>query len=156
MLDLRDDGTIGIDFEDGQPTVVLARPKFGAYKRLRSELERVRVGIIAFQQGLVDEAVKDLGDEKTAADLPAATLAEINEKAREHSDESTAGWWHLVLVGDDTFKTIVQSGSVPPLDDWPPYLIYGQAIIPRVIEHWRRVPLAVGGKLEATMETTAE
>lgn len=146
MLDLRDDGTIGIDFEDGAAPVVLARPKFGAYKRLRAELDRVRVEIPAFQSKLVDAAVAEAGEGATIADIPKEKIAEINEQSRDHSDEVTAAWWKLILIGDDSFKNLVIEGTVPPSpEDWPAYLIYGAAVIPQMVEHWRKIPLARGG-----------
>lgn len=147
MLDLRDDGTIGIDFEDDGPTVVLGRPKFGAYKRLRAEMEKLRVEILAFQQSLIDEA--KAGD--AAKELTDEQVAEINEKARDNSDTLTVAWWKLVLIGDDTFKSLVTSGTVPPSeDDWPAYLVYGASVITTLVEHWRRVPLVASGTSETT------
>lgn len=133
VLDLRDDGTIGIDFEDGQTTVVLARPKFGAYKRVRAEAARISAASAAFIEQI------DKQD-------PPLEMADRNAQVQEHSDDLCVGWWSLILVGDDTFKPLVSEGTVPSdPDDWPAYLIYGTNIIAQVLAHWRNVPLASGG-----------
>src|SRR5690348_11518214 len=106
MLDLRDDGTIGIDFEDGQPAVVLARPKFGAYKRLRADAQKLIDALNAF---LLELRTQD----------PPTDIAEVNAQYAAKSEESTVAWWNLILVGDESFKSLVESGTVPPVDDWP-------------------------------------
>jgi hypothetical protein len=136
MLDLRDDGTIGIDFEDGSPTVVLARPKFGAYKRLRAGVQKMR-----------DDLVASLTELR--AQEPPLEAADLNAQAQDYSDGLTLAWWDLVLLGDESFKSLVESGTVPPShDDWPAYLVYGTEVISKMVEHWRNIPLARGGRLE--------
>lgn len=136
MLDLRDDGTIGIDFEDGQPTVVLARPKFGSYKRLRADAQK---RVDALNAYLLALRTQD----------PPTDVATVNEQYAQRSEEDTVAWWQLVLNGDESFKSLVESGTVPPVDDWPSYLIYGTNVLGEVLAHWRHVPLGRSGQLEA-------
>lgn len=136
MLHLNDDGTVTIDFEtagdDGGPlAVTLRRPRFGQFKRLRSDAAKVLTGMTSYVEELkADEALSE---------------TDRIERLNQRTEDATVAWWHLVLIGDDTFASLAdRPADVPDVDDWPTYLAYGDGSIKMLLDHWRRVPLAPG------------
>jgi hypothetical protein len=169
MLDFCLDGTIKIDFENDKPSVVVKRPPFGAFKRLRAEAQDRQDKQLALRTELLERARIDK-EEREAEDAPDDVknrppfnaLGEIEEAAAD----MISSWWLLALRGDDTFKGLATQ-PVPEPDDWPAYLVVGmlvsedmptvplengmtipnrQGIIFAVLDFWRRVPLARGGQ----------
>lgn len=136
MIDLRtdgpDSGTVAIDFEDGNPPVVIARPKTGQVRRLDAERWRLLGSVTDYDAELQKRE-------------PPLSVVERVSLVKEKSYENTVAWWNLVLVGDDTFKRLATS-DVPPSDEWPAYLVYGKDVIQVVLDHWTSTPLARGGK----------
>jgi hypothetical protein len=140
MFDLRDDGTIGIDFEitpenEGDPTtrtiVVKAPPSFGAYKRLRAHVEHLNTEYGELARRLrEDEAV---------------TVAAMQTQLQSALEDGVVQWWTLVMVGDDSFKGLAEEAP-PESDDWPMYLTSNDSIT-TALAHWKSVPLGRGGKL---------
>lgn len=141
MFDLRDDGTIGIDFETtneqgevvSQTVVVKAPPSFGAYKRLRAEVESInkRYGELAEQ----------------LRNDPAVSVQQMQSQLQAALEDSAIEWWRFVLVGDETFKGLGPD-TPPDSETWPVYLAANESIV-AALTHWKSTPLARGGKLEA-------
>lgn len=140
MFDLRDDGTIGIDFEitpetEGDPTtrtvVVKAPPTFGAYKRIRAEVDAINARR--------DEIAK------AATSTEGVTVAQMQAQVNAATEDGVAAWWKFVMIGDESFKGLADSPP-PDVDEWPVYLVSNESI-PAALSHWKSVPLAHGGKL---------
>src|SRR5262245_44284867 len=115
MLDMNDDGTIGIDFDTdgGVKRVTLKRPKFGAYRRLKAEANSIVREAAKARQDLI---ARTTADEDISPEEADAIVAE--------NEDRVIDWWRLVLHGDDTFKALT-ADAVPEIDDWPPYLVFG-------------------------------
>lgn len=133
MLDLRDDGTIGIDF--GSKTVVLHRPTLGIVEQLDFKREAIRTGIPA------------LAAEIGARD-PKPTPEETTIELRRKSKDLCIEWWETAAK---LFEV-----EFPPVDEWPSYLVFGKAVLGTVIDHWNEVPLARSGQLVARESPTLE
>lgn len=143
MFDLRDDGSIAIDFEtpgegDTEATttqiVVKAPPTFGAYKRIRA---------------VVDDINKRRADQaKTLREDDAVTAVEMTAQLNSYTEDGALEWWKFVMIGDETFKGLA-SVTPPDQDSWPIYLVTNDSITQALV-HWKSVPLARGGKLIPT------
>jgi hypothetical protein len=128
MIDLRDDGTIGIDFDNGAGPVVLPRPKLGLVERQNFARLDIRTAI----QALATE----IDGRETKPDD--AGVAEIRAASRK----MVVDWWQATFEGLD-----VTSKVPADPDDWPAWLVYGPGVIETVTNHWVEVPLARGGTL---------
>lgn len=130
MLDLREDGTIGLDFGDGQ-VVTFRPPKVGGYRRLRKELFDVDSRRAVYEATLPED-MPDL---------------ERRNLSTEFHEQGLLDWWKLILMGDDTFKSLVTADSPPAppdVDDWPMILATNGAAT-QTIGHWAAAPLRSGG-----------
>lgn len=167
MLRINADGTADLDFEraDGSVfTVTVKRPKFGQFKRLRSDARKaLRDG-----QEWLEQAEKEAAEAPEGAEVMSSE--ERLERFEELMGESTIAWWTLVLLGDDSsFAGLAMPGegldslrALTP-DEWPSYLVHGyatedatgpagQALVAKtgsaqiLLNAWQEVPLARGGK----------
>lgn len=143
MFTLDDDtGEITIDFtrdSDGaaEPEVVkvvVAPPKsFGAFKRIRGEIERINRGR--------DELYKTLlEDQKIGPN-------ELTSRTNAYIEDHLLEWWRFVMIGDDSYRGQVVGDVKPPdsFDAWPLYLITNEALN-LALTHWKTVPLARGAQ----------
>lgn len=142
MLDLRDDGTIAIDFDGEHPRqVIFPRP----IKMVVEEADIKRWEILASAGKLAEEvqarakAIAESTDEDGPS-LPSAQ--ELARESRKHGADQAAEWWELVAH--------LLNVELPPQGEWPSYMTYGRGVIDSVIEFWNTVPLARGGKLVQT------
>lgn len=115
MLTFRDDGTIEIEFDgpDDTTTLVTIRPpKYGAYKRIRRERERIAE---ALQREMDDLPVLDSmpgdSDETDEAKAKRAELRPLYRERRRLLEDMTSAslqeTWRFILLGN----------RVPPEDD---------------------------------------
>lgn len=120
MLTFEDDGSITIDFPDGP--VRVKPPTFGGLKRLKAD--RVRFARTAQDAMLAWEEANPAPDAEDA--VATSRWAEDRIMATDDAHLAAAvSWWSEVLLGDESFKTLVESGSVPPdPDEWPAGLLY--------------------------------
>lgn len=142
MFDLREDGTIHIDF-GGDAPVSVRRPKVGALKRVRSEMARIADKTTDYLAGLEPSVLADLEETE---DTDRLTKAQYARKAEERYEADTLEWWTFVLSGDESFAGLAE-GTVPAdLDEWPVELT-NPVSAGWAIAHWKSVPLARGGTL---------
>ncbi len=144
MFTLDDDtGAITIDFTKTDPenptaepevvkVVVDPPPSMGAYKRLRAE-------IVTINRGRDELTTQLREDEKVGVN-------EMTSLINEYTEDHLLGWWILVLLGDDTYRSQV-SGARPPedTDTWPLYLVANESM-QQALAHWKTVPLAHGAQ----------
>lgn len=135
-LDCRPDGRVIIAFSDDL-AVTLRRPTLGEFRRWRTLLSEV-------QDEALRLAEKQQAEAKADADDPDLTDTERNMRRLARTKESdeageTAAevWWSSV------FEALADQ-TVPEIEDWPPFLVYGTNVLPLVLQHWRDVPLAPG------------
>lgn len=141
MFDLRDDGSIGIDFSippegDGEATtktiVVQSPPTFGAYKRLRAEVDSI------------NKRFSDLSTSLREDD--AVSVAQMQSQLQSAIEDGALEWWAFVMKGDESFKGL--GSDVPPdVESWPVYLTSNESVT-AALGHWKSVPLARSGKLQ--------
>lgn len=120
------------DVEDEIVKVVIEPPPtFGAYKRLRLEIERINRGRDELQKQLIE-------DDSVGGN-------EMTSRINGFTEDSILGWWRFVMVGDDTYRG--QATSPPPesFDAWPLYLISNDSM-QQALAHWKTVPLARGAR----------
>lgn len=137
MIELRDDGTVTIDFPDPTGKVTLRPPKYGAYRRLQNERQR-EVGNMTEKAALLpklDPIPRDQSD-----DTPETIEKNQEERRRlgpiyqarilemqDYSVDALANVWRMILLGssgpDGDFAPLAtaEDGKTIPedRDDWP-------------------------------------
>ena len=142
MLRLFTDGpragyaAITFETDEGERTITIRRAPFGYFKRCRALLDEVSAKQTAKLREVVIE--KSEGETATAEELNAAMVI-----WQDYADETIADWWRFVVEGDGETNKGLGDGPLPPLDDWPAWLIEGPAAR-ELVNHWRAVPLARG------------
>lgn len=136
-LDLRPDGRIVIDF--GENEVTLRRPTLGEFRRWRTKLSEINdltIRIRLRHRTEIEEeiAAGDAMPEEEKLARRAARTAEVDDVGER---EATA-WWAEV------FSALAAGDGVPDSQEWPPFLVFGEDVLPDVLNHWRAVPLAPG------------
>lgn len=113
------------------PPVVLRRPTYGEYRKARDK-HKANVK-------RVDEALAK------AADIAAHPENYDDDEARSTLDELNGFLevWHHDWVADAA--VVLGDRPLPEPDDWPADLALDPVVPVRMLEHWRRVPLAHGG-----------
>lgn len=126
MIDLRDDGTMVIDFPDPTGKVTVRQPTWGGYKRLRREHETLAQGArdaIAALPKL--DAMPDAGDD---SDEAAATRERLTPEyvrrvgeVQEIASEMLAKIWRLILLGaeDGSLRGLATPAPPEDPDEWP-------------------------------------
>jgi hypothetical protein len=152
MFDLRDDGSIAIDFEipptdeSGEPTtkqiVVKAPPTFGAYKRLRAQVETVNQ---PYQQLTAQIAAEQAEAKAAGVANPSTAVTVTVGQLNAATEDGAVAWWNFVMNGDDSFKGLAQEPPPADQDAWPVYLATAQSLTD-AMTHWKSVPLVRGGK----------
>lgn len=125
-VDLRADGTLGIDFDyqDGSTkTVTVKPPKVGGYRRLRHDLYQIDTAQAEFTNSLPEE----LSDE------------EKRNRAVAWHEDALIGWWRLVLMGDDTFASLADAAVPEDADAWPLEFATNAAAL-GALSHWIATP----------------
>lgn len=176
MIDLRDDGSITIDFPDPTGKVTLRAPKFGAYRRLSLERERA-VGTMNEEMALLPKldrlpkkVTDDLSDEEIErrqeererlAPLYRARISQVGDL----SSKALETVWRFILIGTDDFKALAD--PIPPddVDEWPIELLVdtgdielnddgdpvrtNPTILDSVMRHWGKARYRSGPTLTA-------
>jgi hypothetical protein len=124
-----DEGTITINGLTSGP-VVLSRPTLGQYRTLRDAYRQAHK---AMQAGAT-QAESITKDKKKHTDEEAAQLLEELETLLET--------WHHVFIA--LAASTLSKGLPEDTDEWPADLALDPIIPGRMLEHWRRVPLAHG------------
>ncbi len=122
------------------PPVVMRRPTFGEYRKARdAHHANVR---------RVDEALKQASDiaanpDQYEQDQAQATLDDLNGFLET---------WHHDWLRDAA--TVLGDRPLPDSDEWPADLALDPVVPLRMLEHWRRVPLAHGGQATSSRSKT--
>lgn len=122
------EGTITINGLPAGP-LILSRPTLGQYRQLR---DMYRAAHKRMQEGSrqAETITKDSdADEEEATRL----LAELEELLES---------WHHGFIS--AAASLLSSGLPESPDDWPADLALDPIIPGRMLDHWRRVPLARG------------
>jgi hypothetical protein len=176
MIDLRDDGTITIEFPDPTGTVTLRPPKFGAYRRLAMERERA-IGTMNEEIALLPklDPLPRKADEDTPPDEVDRRQAERERLApiyrarvfqvQDLSTKALEAVWRFILIGTDDFVALAD--PVPPadVDEWPIELLVdtgdvevnddgdlvrtNPTILDSVMRHWGKARYRSGPTLSA-------
>lgn len=152
-FDLVNNGTARI-FIEGEP-YAMRRPKVGEYKKLRELLNETSERIQAKAQEKPKKAPAKkrtkVAAEPTDEEPPKieddadAKFAEAREARRitnELNDFVEAQYQDWV---DEAVKMLGDKPLPPNRDDWPLFTMSFE-FITKLIQHWRSVPLALGGK----------
>jgi hypothetical protein len=149
MITTNEDGTVTIGFpatENGTgKSVELKAPRWGAYKRLRFEVQRLMNDRNVKAAEIDARTFPDTKEDGTAWE--AADLLRRNQAAGMELDDWTeqrlVAWWSLVFDGDDSFASLKLNPDVPTpaVDDWLPEMIAGEGVIAQILNHWRQRPL---------------
>jgi hypothetical protein len=141
-LDLRPDGRVVIAFVDDQQ-MMLRRPTLGQFRRWRTLLSEIGEdsarGVAAHTDATQIETADESLSETDRIKLRRERLRELQNS----SEAAFEAWW------TDVFTTLAE-GPVPPSDDWPPFLVFGDSVMADVLQHWRSVPLAPGVRSNRT------
>lgn len=126
-LDLRPNGTIAVGFPEPHGVIVLRRPRFGEFRRMREAL-----------WDLQDRRNEIVDEQKVLAESDDRDDALIRKLTVEIED-TTFDWVRdaVTTLGDKT----------PPAeaDDWPHWATTGD-VMNLIVSHWRSVPLARIGR----------
>jgi hypothetical protein len=136
-LDLRPDGRIVIAFESGE--VTLRRPTLGQFRRWRMRLTEISedgLRLVTQARAATDAERED--ETLTDADRMARRI-ERSTQQTEASEDASIAWW------GEVFEALAEQ-PVPDVDEWPPFLVFGEEILGLVLAHWRQVPLAPGSR----------
>lgn len=149
-FDLINNGTARI-FVDGT-AYGLRRPKVGEYKKLRELLHDTQDDIQA--RLLEDDEPKKLTKKKGGAKAAATdeveavvddALAKVREArrlTRELNDFAESKYQDWI---EEAVRMLGDKPLPPDRDNWPLFTT-SHEFIAKLIEHWRSVPLALGGK----------
>lgn len=124
----------------------IRRPKWGQYKRIRDSLKDL-APIDQERVGLAKEAQESEGDTQTAA------VNKLLDLTDELSDRK-GGIFRLVFNGDPgdpeggakPFPALADKPLPDDVDDWEPWLLADEELLPKLLEHWRQVPLVPGAR----------
>lgn len=132
MIDLRDDGTITIEFPEPTGKVTVRQPTWGGYKRLRAEHERLaeeaREEIAALPKLEPMPDAKDESEEATATRerITPSYVRRVSE-VQEIASTMLAKMWRLILIGDEGFKGLATPTPPDDPDEWPVELLVDAA-----------------------------
>lgn len=138
---LLDTGRCELTLHDG--TVVgFRRPRFGEFRAAREALyERDRATL-----RLTAQANADIGEvpaKDTATQEERLEVAIVGKQRQEQLE------WALTDLNAEwvtaTLGPLADRGALPDADEWPPEMLTNQFIID-LVNHWRHVPLAHGGR----------
>lgn len=129
MIDLRADGTITIDFDDPTGQVTIRPPKYGAFKRLRHERERLAEQMAEALAALpILDSLPAAGDQSEGAqDIRARLTPAYRARLAESQDlvaDTLAATWRLIFLGHgDDFAGLATPAPPESADEWPAELL---------------------------------
>jgi hypothetical protein len=123
------EGTITIAGLAGPP-VVLSRPTLGQYRQLRDQYQTAKKQMLERTK----QAEKITSDDDDTDEEEAERLLDELQYLLES--------WHHDFIA--AAASLLSSGLPESTDDWPADLALDPIIPGRMLDHWRRVPLARG------------
>jgi NTP pyrophosphatase (non-canonical NTP hydrolase) len=136
-----DDGTITFVIEGKRNH--LRAPRFGEFKRFKREAFRVGKEVVDLAEELrqkAEEEKEGSGDVITAA-LAIANSTGISLEVEEIVDRSTELTNGILKL---MFDTLADWPLPEDQEEWPTWLVTGEQLIAKMLNHWRTVPLGRG------------
>lgn len=140
MYQLNDQtGEITIEFPDFG-TVTIKHLKFGAYRRIRAERQRVAQDITAQITALPDlPPIPTADDASPEASTERARLVSAYQErllqAQDLQSDGLARIWRFILLGDESFAGVATPKPPDDTDDWPAELFVDTDMLEAVMVH---------------------
>lgn len=150
MLHLNDqNGEIQIDFPDA-PTVTIKPLKFGAYRRIRAEQNRIATENQAKQEALppLDEMPPNDDTSPEATTKRARVIFSAQMRLSEAQDllaESLVAIWKFILLGNEQFQGCAMPRPSEDPDEWPMEMLVDRTMLDAVMEHLGKVRRSPSG-----------